>query len=119
MSAAGKYLREAAHESGERSFLFWCPACRGPHSFRVDVAPGDKKPQWHFDGNLESPSFEPSLLCFTTYDEDKDPPQPLPNGRRVTLCHLFLRKGQLQYCSDCPHELSGKTVPLPPWPEDC
>lgn len=116
MSAFGKYLRKAQSdgERAETSYLFWCPGCDSPHAFRVE-GPADR-PRWTFNGSAEKPTFSPSLLCFTTYDENQEPPKPFPDGRRVTLCHLFVTDGKIIFCGDSPHELAGQTVPLPEWP---
>lgn len=79
-------------------FSFWCPGCEGFHAFRVRSHERfTDEPVWSFDGNLEAPTFSPSLRCSI-------------HGK--TTCHLFLRNGQIEYCSDSPHALAGKTVPL-------
>ena len=66
----------------------------------------------------ESPTFAPSILCFTEYDEDdpSDVPVKLPDGQRRTLCHYFIRDGMIEFCPDSPHALAGQTVELPEWP---
>jgi hypothetical protein len=35
------------------------------------------------------------------------------NGGHANQCHSFIRNGQIQFLSDCHHELAGKTVDLP------
>jgi hypothetical protein len=108
-----KYLRKSSD-----GYLFYCPACEGIHAYRVGGDPA--RPQWSFNGNVEKPTFTPSLLCFTTYGENDGPdgkPQQLPNGRRRTLCHLFVTDGKIIYCGDNPHKLNGQTVPLPELPD--
>lgn len=32
-----------------------------------------------------------------------------------SVCHYFLRNGQIQYLGDCTHAMRGQTVPLPAW----
>jgi hypothetical protein len=56
------------------------------------------KPQWDFNGNLESPTLSPSIL--TRYND--------------LVCHSFMRDGKMEFLSDCTHELAGQTVPIPP-----
>jgi hypothetical protein len=56
--------------------------------------------RWTFNGNMQSPTFAPSLLY--------------PSGKR---CHLFLRNGRIEFLPDCGHDFAGKTVPLEPFPE--
>jgi hypothetical protein len=98
---------------------FWCPGCREMHA--VTSA-------WTFDGNYDRPTFSPSILirsghycpgarpdeCWCTYNaEHKDDPAPFG----CSVCHSFVRDGQIQFLNDCTHELAGQTVPLSP-PED-
>ena len=103
---------------------FFCPGCRELHPF-------DKR--WTFNGDFERPTFSPSLRLGpswrmpTGWDSDAAPKNPDgslilgPEGRILGsvehTCHLFLRDGQLQFLSDCTHELAGKTVQLPDLPE--
>jgi hypothetical protein len=81
------------------TYVFWCPGCKCHHTFNVGR---EKRPVWTFDGNMDAPTFSPSLLY-----PDKTP-----------RCHLFLRGGKLEFLSDCGHELAGKTVDLPDIPPD-
>jgi hypothetical protein len=55
---------------------------------------------WQFNGDVEKPTFTPSLLAFNS---------PPPNGR----CHSFVKDGRIQFLGDCTHELKGQTVDLP------
>lgn len=82
--------------SDEFTLTFWCPGCKREHPYSI--------PRWQWNGDMEKPTFTPSLLC------NKDDPQ--------TRCHLFVREGRIEYCADCHHELAGKTIDLPDMPED-
>lgn len=42
----------------------WCPGCDSLHPFRV-MATGQEE-TWEWDGNLEAPTFSPSLLCSSS-----------------------------------------------------
>lgn len=84
----------------------WCPACDEPHGIAVGT-PNRSGAVWTFDGNLESPTFAPSVRCFAVDDD----------GKRETLCHYFIRNGMVEFCSDNPHALSGQTVELPEYPD--
>lgn len=110
MAAIGKKLR-SARGADDKRILHWCPACEGPHAIRIEGGP----PVWTFDGNYDKPTFSPSILLFHTETAD-DNDKPLPAPVRVTLCHYFIKAGQIVFCSDCPHKLSGQTVDLPDWP---
>lgn len=95
-------------------YSFHCPGCEGYHVFYTKPWQGgsyvDGKwiakagPVWTFDGNLESPTFAPSLLIF----EGRHPDGELGHPR----CHLFVRNGQIQFLGDCGHKLAGKTIDL-------
>lgn len=76
-------------------FVIWCPGCKCHHTFNVGR---EKRPVWTFNGDMEKPTFSPSLLY-------------------VGRCHLFLTDGRIQFLSDCAHELAGQTVDLPIIPE--
>jgi hypothetical protein len=68
-------------------------------------------PCWQFDGNAEAPTITPSYLEFIPEDAERKRP-------RRTLCHCIVTRGQIQFCGDSPHALSGKTVPMQPIPAD-
>lgn len=107
MSAAGKLLRKC-----DGGYLVWCPACSEAHVVAVEKPLGNGA-KWTFNGDLEKPTFSPSLLVKTgsAVDPDfKDGPDDPP-----TVCHSFIRDGNWEYCPDSRHELAGKTVPIPEW----
>ncbi len=87
------------------SYWFWCPGCDTNHRFVVKLAEGDPGPLWSFDGNLEAPTFSPSLLCNSDAT-----PEDVALG--VHRCHLYLKAGMVQYLGDCTHEYAGKTIPV-------
>lgn len=62
----------------------------------LPVSP-EKNPNWVWNGSLEKPTLEPSIL--TRYDDK--------------ICHSFLRDGVFQFLGDCTHELAGQMVPIP------
>jgi len=56
-----------------RRVLVWCPGCDQPHSLTVEVfdgytgrRDGTPEPVWGWDGDLVSPTFSPSLLCYSS-----------------------------------------------------
>lgn len=80
-------------KTGEASYWLWCPGC--DEAVRITDA-------WRFDGNLEEPTFEPSILT----------------RGHSSVCHSFLRQGQWEFLSDSTHHLAGKKAPavdLPNW----
>lgn len=74
-------------------YIFRCRGCQGLHVYG---------PGWIFNGNLEAPTFMPSLLNTWDFGELK----------QKKICHLFVKDGQIEYLSDCTHSLAGKTVSM-------
>ena len=77
-----------------------CPGCGGFHF--VNTNPQNDGPCWGFNGSFEKPTFTPSILTRMGI-----------SGTVVSVCHSFVRDGQIEFCSDSPHKLSGQTVELP------
>lgn len=82
--------RMLGHSNGsaERSIITWCPGCDCLHPFTValegDVPQrGDstERPTWDWDGNMESPTFSPSMLVYSTVHlcEGEHEPAVCPN----------------------------------------
>jgi hypothetical protein len=93
--------------SVEGGVAHWCPACDESHVYRV--------PRWMFDGNVDSPTFSPSMLIsWGTWGDDDPEDKEKYDGR---ICHYFLTAGKLAYCGDSTHALAGQTVDLPDWPK--
>lgn len=92
-------MGDKIHNYGSGDWGFHCPGCGYGHSFRVT---GDEsRPQWSWNGSLESPTFVPSLLVWK--DE--------PNAR----CHLIVTDGVIHFQSDCHHSLAGQSVAMGDW----
>jgi hypothetical protein len=86
---------------------YWCQGCEGVHSIRVNA---EGKPSWTWDGNVDAPTFSPSVLVTysgTDAGEDDAPPE---------VCHTFINAGMVQFLGDCTHQFAGQTLPLPDWP---
>ena len=87
--------------AGDVYYMFDCPGCGLSHMPRTGGQPG--RPLWTFNGDVERPTFEPSILVRRTYGADKT----------QQVCHSFVRDGKIQFLGDCTHELAGQTVDLP------
>ena len=86
------------HELGTGNWTFHCPGCGYNHSFRVNA---DKnRPQWTWNGDLELPTFTPSLMVYRGTDQQ---------------CHLNMTDGMIQFHGDCVHQLKGQLVECPDW----
>lgn len=103
------------------ALMFVCPGCRTPYTLpdgtehtpsglhMLPVNTTEHAPQWTWDGNLEHPTLEPSILShIQPYDEESKP---------LGICHSYLRAGVLEFLGDCTHGLAGQHVPLPDLPE--
>lgn len=86
---------------------FVCPGCKagGPpgyeavHSLPVNTI--GIEPSWDWDGNIDAPTLNPSILTTTP-----------------VRCHGYLRAGIFEFLNDSEHPLAGKKVPmvnLPDW----
>lgn len=91
-------LRRIADGHQPIGWAHWCPGCGEYHAIWVEQSHPTTKARWEFDGDVESPTFAPSIRIFS--------------GQQ-TICHYFIRAGKIEFCSDSRHELRGKTAPLP------
>ncbi len=96
---AAKTLVRQDYDGGRTTWFFYCPACDALHTYSNRMSGGG--PGWDYDGNVESPTFSPSLRYLD-----------------ATRCHLFVRAGVIEFCGDCPHSMAGQRTPLPPIPQD-
>lgn len=103
-----RFLRRAT--SG---FTHWCPGCQEAHCI---------PDSWAFDGNLEAPTFAPSVKITGVQTVVKDGEwtgeflydsegKPLPY-----CCHYILTAGKISFCGDCTHKLANQIVDLPELP---
>lgn len=83
---------------GATQVIYYCPGCKHNHSVPAD--------RWNWNGDSQRPTLHPSVRHFYGGRNCPDHPQ------EVTVCHYFVRDGQIQFCDDCPHEYSGKTVEM-------
>lgn len=90
-----------------RTCWMWCPGCDSAKGIPVPAEDGSLPPDgphWSFDGNLEAPTLNPSILQY--------------ESGSVPRCHSYVVNGQWQFLSDCTHQLAGQTVnmvPVPDW----
>lgn len=89
--------------AGHQEYWFMCPGCKYDHTFIVQYGANEKKtePKWSFNGDLDKPTFSPSLL-YREYDGDEV----------SHICHSYVRDGSIQFLNDCTHDLKGQTVAL-------
>ena len=87
-----------------QSILLCCPGCHDDaHSGYIMLPVNtDVMTSWKWDGNLETPTLEPSILTW---------------GANDSRCHSYLRNGVWEFLSDCTHSLAGQHVPMMDFPE--
>ena len=99
----------AVLRSSGGGYAHMCPGCRGMHYITVD-RPNHCGARWSFDGNLDAPTFSPSVNISIPADAE---------GQRDPFrCHYFLRAGMIEFLGDCTHALAGQTVALPHLPDE-
>jgi hypothetical protein len=108
MAQAGRYLRRWSAE-GCGGYTFFCPGCVRPHTLVTEGSAA-----WGFNGNLDRPTFTPSVLV--TRQANPAALEEFKEYRTELRCHSFVTDGQIQFLSDCTHTLKGQTVPLPELP---
>lgn len=97
-------------------YRHWCPGCKNAHDFYVGVPAPRTNARWLFlNGNLQNPSFHPSMsISVGPYVDQEDPSD---NIEKTVLCHYILTAGVINFLGDCQHELKGQQVILPDFPE--
>lgn len=94
------------HKFSDDQFGITCLACGCGHELKG----------WQFNGDLESPTFSPSLLVTGKKMPTQDEADRIMADEKIELsdmvCHSFIRNGNIEYLSDCTHEYAGKTVKL-------
>lgn len=99
-------------ENGETTgYMIFCPACECGHLFNIKPGSngvGGQKPVWGFNGNMECPTFTPSMLVKTN-DPSHKHYQPKAYS---SVCHSFVADGSIRFLDDCTHVMAGQTVEL-------
>jgi hypothetical protein len=87
----------------EGDYLHYCPACRQMHLINTRRK-NQNGAQWTFDGNMEKPTFSPSINI-------------LKEGGG-SQCHYFIQVGYILYAQDSHHDMKGQTIEMPEIPGD-
>lgn len=83
-------LKQKTPDSPE--YAFFCPGCEYEHMFKTT----GNEPKWEFNDDLEKPTVSPSIRV--RWDRE--------------VCHFHLRRGWIQFLSDCTHKFAGETIQL-------
>lgn len=85
-----------------RGWMIFCPACGNEHIFGTY--------SWIFNNDYERPTFHGSILVKGPRRRSRSDEED-----KYYQCHSFVRDGNIEFLSDCTHELTGQTVPLEDW----
>jgi len=89
-------IEKCEHSNNRYTWSFECPGCGQSHQvFTKDG--GFDSTAWWFNGDIEKPSFKPSLK--------------VSYGKKE-ICHFFINRGVLQFCTDSTHTQAGKKIPM-------
>jgi hypothetical protein len=81
-------------------YAFFCVGCQCSHGVWTTRS---GHPVWDFNGDLEKPTFLPSIrVSWPSGEENKE-----------NVCHSFIKDGRIQYLADCTHAFAGQIVDLP------
>lgn len=106
-----------------------CPGCSpAAHVLPVDWtpdgyerSPDQTKESWGFNGDLERPTFSPSILSKWIWGSPPVTQANLEEWKRAPweqcqvehVCHSYITDGRIEFLNDCTHGLAGQTVSLP------
>lgn len=99
--------------------MFFCPACKCGHAVWTEKK-NHLGAVWTFNGNMEKPTFTPSLKIW---QETWTPPvtpenleqwqqKPWPQTKVTHVCHTNVTDGVIHFHPDCTHAFGGKQVPM-------
>lgn len=109
-----KLTPELLSDGSGTAYLFYCPSCRSHHSFVCRRERGKHTANWQFNGDMERPTFTPSLRIISSRPRPGVPVDNVGGSdmEEYTMCHLFVTDGVIHYCGDTPTAFAGKQVPL-------
>jgi hypothetical protein len=113
MGQVSKKLRNYGTSGTSRGFSHWCPGCEELHVITTE-GKNASGACWSFDGNLNIPTFSPSINIRV--GPRPTVPEGRPDAGQIDVCHYFLRAGRIEFLGDCTHAFKGQTVDLPDLP---
>lgn len=112
----GLKLAKRHFDDVEEHMSFRCPGC-----FKVHSLPTKGEKAWKFNGSMEAPTFQPSILAKGVDNITEEEHKRIMAGEKIEprpmVCHSYVTDGKIQFLSDCTHHLTDKTVELADIPE--
>lgn len=103
MAQLNRLFRSISLGTDGSGLAFWCPGCEEMH--QIPTA-GPKA--WKFNGDLERPTFSPSVLITCKWSKQNETGETMKDQ----CCHFFIEDGQFRFLNDCTHKLAGVTMPM-------
>ena len=82
------------------AWTFECPGCKCNHYITTERPKGGK-PVWEFNGDVDKPTFSPSIRVEWEHKNKK------------FTCHFNITNGKIRFRSDCTHSLKNQYIDLP------
>lgn len=100
---------------------FHCPGCGRRHTVYTEAAYG--REPWQFNGDMDKPTFSPSILYrshtweppVTEANLDAWRAAPWEQTKVEIVCHSFVTDGRIEFLADCTHDMANHTADLPDW----
>lgn len=91
--------------TGDGVYEWFCPGCKRVHRLNGKT-PNGYGERWVLSGSFDAPTLTPGhRIMASTYD-DWAPADEV-------LCNYFITAGNVEFQTDCAHELAGRTVAMP------
>ena len=111
MALISKILRNGV----DNRLLWHCPGCGCPHVIK-HTSSNDGYPVWGWNGNVDKPTFTPSVLVSWRVPSKNPDELDDPTKDVSKICHSYVVDGDMVFLTDCTHALAGQTVKIPDWP---
>lgn len=104
-------MAKIKRDSQSTQLYFRCPGCKHLHAINDALTElrGENSPVWVFNGDYDKPTISPSILVWSYRKNPSTDEYNIETDR----CHSFVRDGNIQFLTDCMHQLAGQTVELP------
>jgi len=96
----------------EDTFKFHCPACGKEHVIKAG-AKYSPPYVWYFNGDINKPTFSPTVMARWGKYADPDWKEPAEPGNWSGKCHFEIRDGKITFLKDSTHSMAEQTIDMP------